>query len=118
MSRLIKGAGTKAMKDEIHINPMDGHSQALSSRFWRFGADWPGQRCGARTRNGSPCQKPALSGKTRCQLHGGRAGAPSGEQNGNYRTGHFTKKAMQARTDAALRMRELVTLGRMIGMFE
>ena len=40
---------------------------------WRFGVDWPGQRCGARTRRGTACLKPALKGKTRCQLHGGRA---------------------------------------------
>ena len=23
---------------------------------WRFGANWPGERCGAKTRNGTPCQ--------------------------------------------------------------
>ena len=26
---------------------------------WRFGADWPGQRCGAKTRKGTECQRPA-----------------------------------------------------------
>lgn len=117
MSRLIKWAGTEAMKHEIYINPMDGHSQAPSSQVWRFGADWPGQRCGARTRNGSPCQKPALNGKTRCQLHGGRAGAPSGERNGNYRHGRFTKEAMQMRKDAARRVQMLAALGRTAGLF-
>ena len=25
----------------------------------RFGADWPGQRCGAKTRRGTACQRPA-----------------------------------------------------------
>ena len=24
---------------------------------WRFGPDWPGQRCGAKTRKGTPCQE-------------------------------------------------------------
>ena len=28
---------------------------------WRFGIDWPGQRCGAKTRKGTPCQRPAYS---------------------------------------------------------
>ena len=40
---------------------------------WRFGPAWPGQRCGARTRRGTACLRPALKGKTRCQLHGGRS---------------------------------------------
>ena len=26
---------------------------------WRFGPDWPGQRCGAKTRQGTACQRPA-----------------------------------------------------------
>ena len=45
----------------------------------RFGPDWPGQRCGAKTRAGTPCQKPALRGKTRCQLHGGKSTGPRTE---------------------------------------
>ena len=40
---------------------------------WQFGPAWPGQRCGARTRRGTACLKPALKGKTRCQLHVGKA---------------------------------------------
>lgn len=40
-------------------------------------------RCGARTRKGTPCQAPAVSGKKRCRMHGGAAGsgAPLGNQN-------------------------------------
>ena len=40
-------------------------------------------RCGAKTRKGTPCQAPAVSGKERCRLHGGAAGsgAPVGNQN-------------------------------------
>jgi hypothetical protein len=40
-------------------------------RATRFGPDWPGKRCLAKTRRGTPCQKAALKGKTRCRLHGG-----------------------------------------------
>ena len=40
---------------------------------WQFGPAWPGQRCLAKTRRGTACLKPALKGKTRCQLHGGKA---------------------------------------------
>ena len=42
----------------------------------RFGVHWPGARCGAKTRRGSECLKPALKNKTRCQLHGGRSTGP------------------------------------------
>lgn len=40
-------------------------------------------RCGAKTRQGTPCQSPAVSGKKRCRMHGGAAGsgAPKGNQN-------------------------------------
>ena len=42
----------------------------------RFGPDWPGQRCLAKTRRGTPCQNPAIKGRTRCKLHGGKSTGP------------------------------------------
>ena len=42
----------------------------------RFGPNWPGKRCLAKTRQGTPCQKAALKGKTRCRLHGGLSTGP------------------------------------------
>jgi hypothetical protein len=33
--------------------------------------DQPKRLCGATNRQGKPCQKPPLTGKTRCKLHGG-----------------------------------------------
>ena len=40
-------------------------------------------RCGARTRQGTPCRSPAVQGKTRCRMHGGAhgSGAPKGNHN-------------------------------------
>ncbi len=40
-------------------------------------------RCGAKTRKGTPCQAPAVTGKKRCRMHGGAqgSGAPKGNQN-------------------------------------
>ena len=35
---------------------------------WRFGPDWPGQRCGATTRRGTACQRPANKKNGRCRL--------------------------------------------------
>ena len=29
-------------------------------------------RCGAKTRRGTPCQAPAIKGKMRCRMHGGK----------------------------------------------
>ena len=51
-----------------------GRFQKVNS--FRFGPDWPGQRCGAKTRKGTACQKPPLNGKTRCRLHGGLSTGP------------------------------------------
>jgi hypothetical protein len=38
---------------------------------WRFGPDWPGQRCGAKTSKGTPCQRPSKLPVGRCRHHGG-----------------------------------------------
>jgi hypothetical protein len=55
-------------------------------------------RCGAKTRTGGVCQCPAIRGRKRCRLHGGRSpGAPNGLANGNYRDGTFTLAAVQER---------------------
>ena len=43
---------------------------------WRFGPDWPGQRCCAKTRKGTPCQRAAKLPVGRCRLHGGASTGP------------------------------------------
>ena len=47
-----------------------------AGRATRFGSDWPGKRCLAKTRRSTPCQKAALKGKARCRLHGGLSTGP------------------------------------------
>jgi hypothetical protein len=42
----------------------------------RFGPGWPGTRCLAKTRRGTLCQNPAIGGRTRCKLHGGKSTGP------------------------------------------
>src|SRR6478672_11939424 len=55
-------------------------------------------RCGARTPTGTPCQRPAISGRKRCRLHGGLSpGAPRGPKNGNFKTGNWTIEAIEER---------------------
>jgi uncharacterized protein YjcR len=51
-------------------------------------------RCGAKTRKGTPCQAPAVAGKSRCRMHGGAAGsgAPKGNKNA-FKHGLYTAEA-------------------------
>ena len=43
---------------------------------WQFGPNWPGERCGAKTRKGTPCLCPAKQPVGRCRLHGGASTGP------------------------------------------
>ena len=52
-------------------------------------------RCGAKTRQGHPCQAPKVSGASRCRMHGGRgSGAPVGNRNAE-KHGAFDKEMRQ-----------------------
>ena len=55
------------------------------------------EMCGAATRDGGECQRRAgwgtdHVGEGRCKQHGGRAGAPEGEDHGQYEHGAFAEK--------------------------
>jgi len=55
-------------------------------------------RCGARTRAGTACQRPAFRDRKRCRLHGGLSpGAPFGTKNGNHKHGYWTAETIQER---------------------
>ncbi len=42
----------------------------------------PAPRCLALTRKGTPCQSPAIKGRNRCRMQGGKgSGAPKGNSN-------------------------------------
>jgi hypothetical protein len=68
-------------------------------------------RCGARTRQGKPCESPIVKGKRRCRMHGGAhdSGAPRGERNGSYRHGFYTVDAQAERQALRALCRELVS---------
>ena len=75
---------------------------------WRFGPDWPGQRCGAKTRRGMGCQRPANKKNGRCRLHGGASTGPKTNEgrarisDANSRHGRYTKVQLEKqRTNAA-----------------
>ena len=63
-------------------------------------------RCGAKTRRGTPCLRIGNRRNGRCILHGGRAGAPSGERNGNWKHGGTTKEAKAQRRMIRTLLRE------------
>lgn len=42
----------------------------------RLGPSGPGQRCHAKTRKGTPCQNPVVTGRNRCRMHGGKSTGP------------------------------------------
>ena len=46
----------------------------------RFGPEWAGDRCGARTTAGTPYQRPAVKKTGRCTRHGGRSTGPRTEE--------------------------------------
>ena len=47
-----------------------------AGRATRLGPGWPGTRCLAKTRQGTPCQNPAIKNRSRCKLHGGLSTGP------------------------------------------
>ena len=64
---------------EIRVVMTEEDAKGVSSHYPMH--DSP--RCGAKTRDGTPCQAPAVFGKRRCRMHGGAkgSGAPKGNKN-------------------------------------
>ena len=76
---------------------------------WRFGPDWPGQRCGAKTRRGTACRRPASKRNGRCRLHGGQSTGPKTAEGrakiaaANTTTGQHTKEmTLRRKKDAKI----------------
>ena len=73
----------------------------------RFGPDWPGQRCLAKTRKGTLCQSPAYRHNGRCRLHGGLStGAKTVAglkriSDANLKHGRYTKDNLAKKRGAA-----------------
>ena len=73
----------------------------------RFGPNWPGQRCLAKTRRGTKCQRAAFKHNGRCAMHGGLstgARTPEGLQRiseANLKHGRQTKDKLEAQRRAA-----------------
>ena len=80
---------------------------------WRFESDWPGQRCGAKTRRGTACQRPTNKKNGGCRLHGGGSTGAKTEEgrarisSANHRHGKFTKDRLEKRRATAAKGREI-----------
>lgn len=79
LSEMWVGAGLKMKSEE----------QSHAQRYYPF---LRSPRCGAKTRKGTPCKAPAMA-NGRCRMHGGKAGAPRGNQNA-LKHGHYTAEAI------------------------
>ena len=79
----------------------------------RFCDSWTGQRCLAKTRGGSPCQKAAIAGKGRCRLHGGASTGPRTEEGrariaaAHYKHGNRTNERLAENKALAQSNREI-----------
>lgn len=59
-------------------------------------------RCSAKSkRSQKGCLAPAVRGRSVCRMHGGRAGAPKGERNGNYKSGLHTNEIVGLKREIA-----------------
>jgi hypothetical protein len=80
---------------------------------WRFGPNWPGQRCEARTRRGTLCQRPGTKRNGKCRLHGGRSTGPTTKEGrarlaaSKIKHGRFTKEKREEARRRAQVGREL-----------
>jgi hypothetical protein len=68
-------------------------------------------RCGAKSRSGGPCRSPAMSGKTRCRMHGCApgSGAPTNNRNA-FKHGVFTRQAIAERKQFQALLRQSLKL--------
>ena len=88
----------------------------------RFGVDWPGLRCHARTRKGTACQKAAIKGKRRCRNHRGKStGARTAEGLQKLRDIHFvhgqrTRQAIEGHRRFMREIKRLELVARMAGL--
>ena len=88
----------------------------------RFGANWPGQRCLAKTGQGTPCQNPVVTDRNRCRMHGGKSTGPrTAEGKARVAAAHTTygrrTRAHVARVkEINAELRRIILVGRRAGL--
>jgi hypothetical protein len=102
---------TDASRDEVEAPPSIAvpADAALRPRHRRLrhgnpsGDPSTAQRCGAKTRRGTPCECPSVRNRRRCRLHGGLSTGPrTPEGRERHRKavtkhGHYSKAGVRAR---------------------
>lgn len=74
-------------------------------------AAWAAPRCGARRKyDGQPCQRPALRGRKRCALHGGKSTGPTSVEGLERSRRANLKHGMRTREARAEQKRRVVEL--------
>ena len=117
------GPMTQTSNPPLPDHPLDGEGErpmkdnaprlADIGLATRFGPDWPGKRCLAKTRRGTECQRPAITGAGRCRLHGGRSTGPRTEEGrariaaANTKHGRKTKERLAEAKARAQANREI-----------
>jgi hypothetical protein len=102
----IDGAASHTIKDK-------SQRLAVIGLATRFGPDWSGKRCLAKTRRSTECQRPAITGSGRCRLHGGRSTGPRTQEGrarisaANLKHGRKTKERLAAAKARAQANREI-----------
>lgn len=94
------------------------HKPAWSGTDWRraMAMAHRSKRCTARCKHTKqPCKGPAVKGRSVCRMHGGKAGAPRGERNGNYRHGRSTIEYRERERRARAEYREFRALLKELG---
>ena len=110
----MHGERTKVMKHNSLANLKKGIPH-------QFGVQWPGRRCGAKTRRGTKCRAPAVRSSSRCRMHGGMSCGPTSNEGkqriaaAKFKSGKYTIEQKRARS---LRARELKTLNSEIRLIE
>ena len=100
------GAASHPIKDKSQLLAVIGLAT-------RFGPDWPGKRCLAKTRRSTECQWPAITGSERCRLHGGRSTGPRTQEGrarisaANLKHGRKTKQRLAEAKARAQANREI-----------
>ena len=124
LSNMRRDARQKVIVEHVHVYPGGqaivgnvtggGYQMKMNSKPMQRTTNEPlplrqVPTCGARTRSGKPCQSPAVSGKRRCGMHGGRPARERqrGERNGNYRHGFYTAEAIAERRAIRALIRKL-----------
>lgn len=77
------------------------------------------RRCGAKTRDGTPCKTFALHGSTRCRMHGGANGIGAGAA--NFRHGRYSRVLpanLRATYDAAVADPDLLSIREDIALLD